>query len=214
MFFDGDNSSGVSGDLESATFLATYMEGYWGMGATVTSHGVTHRVGVGGGGKPGAPDPKESGEKDMLAGTLGRRIESKLGELLERTEELLAANRQHVLAVAHALETTKTVTGDDVAAIVDGTRGPLVDGRMYHEPEFVELAERYHRDAVQAHRQHDAPALSLPAASVWWHADDDEDEVPYDRERAPILSSAAADVAPYVTDDDTKPKRTRRRRPD
>ena len=33
MFFDGDSSSGVSGDLESATAVASFMEGYWGMGA-------------------------------------------------------------------------------------------------------------------------------------------------------------------------------------
>ncbi len=53
MFFDGDNSSGVSGDLESATTVATLMEGYWGMGSTVASHGVTQKIGVGGGGRPG-----------------------------------------------------------------------------------------------------------------------------------------------------------------
>jgi cell division protease FtsH len=34
MFFDGDNSSGVSGDLESATTIASLMEGHWGMGST------------------------------------------------------------------------------------------------------------------------------------------------------------------------------------
>ena len=53
LFFGGDNSSGVSGDLESATTVATLMEGYWGMGRTVASHGVTHRVGIGGGGPTG-----------------------------------------------------------------------------------------------------------------------------------------------------------------
>ena len=37
LFFGGDNSSGVSGDLESATTVATLMEGYWGMGRTVAS---------------------------------------------------------------------------------------------------------------------------------------------------------------------------------
>src|SRR5206468_3634443 len=46
IFFDGDNSSGVGGDLESATKIATLMEGYWGMGSTVASHGVTHEVGI------------------------------------------------------------------------------------------------------------------------------------------------------------------------
>ena len=200
MFFEGDNSSGVSGDLESATMLATFMEGYWGMGSTVASHGVTHRVGIGGGGKPGAPDPKD-GDKDMLAGTLGRRIEVKLAELLERTEQLLVENRTHVLAVAHALETNKTVTGDDVEAIVEGTRGPLIDGRMYREAEFLDLAERYHRDALLAHNAHDRPALSLPHPSVWWH-EDDEDEPPYSNGYAPVVTTAAADVAPSVADDE------------
>src|SRR5712691_9152275 len=36
MFFDQDSSSGVSGDLESATTVASFMEGFWGMGATVS----------------------------------------------------------------------------------------------------------------------------------------------------------------------------------
>jgi SpoVK/Ycf46/Vps4 family AAA+-type ATPase len=199
MFFDGDNSSGVSGDLESATTIAMLMEGYWGMGSTVASHGVTHRVGIGGGGKPGAPDPKE-GDKDMLAGTLGRRIEGNLDELLTRTETMLADNRGAVLAVAHALETRKTVTGEDIEAIIEGRRGPLIDGRMYHAREFVELAERYHRDALAAHRGHDSVALALPPPSVWWRDPDDaDDEPPYER-HAPL--SMAADVAPSTTTDD------------
>ena len=199
MFFDGDNSSGVSGDLESATMIATLMEGYWGMGTTVASHGVTHRVGIGGGGKPGQPDPKDGDNKDMLSGTLGRRIESKLDELLMRTEEMLVENRAAVLAVAHALETNKTVTGEDIEAIIEGRRGPLIDGRMYHEPEFFELAERYHRDAVVAHVAHDKPVLALPKVSVWWHPpEDDEDEPPYANGHHPV--GAVIDAS--STDDD------------
>src|SRR5437588_1423818 len=106
LFFAGDSSSGVSGDLESATQLATLMEGYWGMGRTVSSHGVTQRVGIGGGGKPGDDDKKK--ERSLLEGDLGQRIEAKLAELLTSTERLLADNRAEVLAVAHALETHKT----------------------------------------------------------------------------------------------------------
>src|SRR3954470_9638909 len=53
LFFEGDSSSGCSGDLESATTIAMLMEGYWGMGTTVASHGVTQKVGIGGGGRPG-----------------------------------------------------------------------------------------------------------------------------------------------------------------
>jgi ATP-dependent Zn protease len=210
MFFDGDNSSGVSGDLESATMIATLMEGYWGMGTTVASHGVTHRVGIGGGGKPGAPDPKDGDNKDMLSGTLGRRIESKLDELLHRVEEMLVDNRASVLAVAHALETNKTVTGEDIEAIIQGTRGPLVDGRMYHEPEFLELAERYHRDAVVAHVAHDKPVLELPKPAVWWHVDDEDEEPPYENGHVPIAVNAA-EVAPDATEADDPRKRRRRR---
>ena len=75
MFFDGDSSSGVSSDLEGATQIATFMEGYWGMGSTVTSHGVTHQVGIGGGGRPGKGNEEE---KDLLKSGLGERIEVSL----------------------------------------------------------------------------------------------------------------------------------------
>ena len=181
MFFDGDNSSGVSGDLVSATSLSTYMEAHWGMGDTVASHAYTGRVNT--------EDEKQRALLDKKE--LGLRIESKLRDLLQRTEQLLVENRREVLAVAHALETYKTLTGDDVAAIVEGTRGPLIDGRMYHEPEFVDLAERYHREAVVAHKSHDRPTLPLPTPAVWWHALEDEPDWAADRE--PIASGA--DVA-------------------
>jgi ATP-dependent Zn protease len=166
MFFEGDNSSGVSGDLEAATMVATLMEGYWGMGGTFTSHGVTHRVGIGGGGKPGKPEAKK-GEREPFSGELGERIETKLEELSRRARNLLEDNRSMVLALAHALETNKTVTGEDVMAIIEGRAGPLLDGRMYHDPAFVAEAEAYHARVVSAHRTHravDVPLPVLPAA--------------------------------------------------
>ncbi|HEX8100026.1 MAG TPA: AAA family ATPase [Actinomycetota bacterium] len=158
-FFEGDSSSGVSGDLETATRIATLMEGYWGMGTTVASHGVTHEVGIGGGGKPGKGVEKD---KDLLESSLGYRIEGKLGELLNRTEELVRENRHEILAVAHALETSKTVTGEDVEAIIEGRPGPLIDGRVYRTPEFAESAEAYHLAAVAAHKAHSRPTMPLP----------------------------------------------------
>jgi cell division protease FtsH len=161
MFFQGDSSSGVAGDLEAATTVATLMEGYWGMGTTVASHGVTHRVGIRGGGKPGlGGDDKE---KDFLEGSLGRRIEERLGELLTRTEALLAEDRRAVLCVAHALETQKTVSGDDVVAVIEGQQGPLVDGRSYVSAEALERLEAYHEEAVEAHRTSSKVNASLPA---------------------------------------------------
>ena len=160
MFFGGDSSSGVSGDLESATLLATMMEGYWGMGSTVASHGVTHEVGIGGGGRPGEGKGKD--DKDMLAGTLGARIESHLGDLLTRTNDLISQNRLEVFAVAHALEANKTVTGDDIEAVIEGRPGPLIDGRPYHTAAFSDVAERYHAEALAAHSSHSKPSVPLP----------------------------------------------------
>jgi cell division protease FtsH len=163
-FFDDDSSSGVSSDLESATMIATLMEGYWGMGSTVASHGVTHQVGIAGGGKPG----KEKGKKehDLLDKNLGVRIEANLGELLERTRELLEKHRMDVLAVAHALESHKTLAGDDVVAILEGQEGPLVDGRPYHTPEFAKLLEAYHTEAASAHKTHSSVKIALPAVPL------------------------------------------------
>jgi cell division protease FtsH len=159
MFFESDNSSGVSGDLEGATQLATMMEGYWGMGSTVASHGVTHKVGIGGGGKPG----KDEKTAELLQSDLGNRIEAKLAELLGRSRSLLEDNRLEVLAVGHALESNKTVTGEDIEAIIEGRQGPLIDGRPYHGTDFKEMAETYHAQVVAAHKDHSAVKVPLPS---------------------------------------------------
>jgi cell division protease FtsH len=159
-FFDDDSSSGVSSDLESATMIAALMEGYWGMGSTVASHGVTHQVGIAGGGKPGEGKGKK--EHDLLDKNLGVRIEANLGALLERTRKLLEKHRMDVLALAHALESHKTLSGEDVEAILEGREGPLMDGRPYRTPEFAEQLEAYHAEAMAAHKSHSSVKISLP----------------------------------------------------
>src|SRR5205807_6714920 len=105
----------------------------------------------------------KNGERGPLPGGLGERIESKLEECSRRARDLLDDNRAMVLALAHALETNKTVTGEDVMAIIDGRPGPLLDGRMYHDPAFVAEAEAYHARVVSAHRSHRGVAVPLPA---------------------------------------------------
>src|SRR5207248_4268100 len=158
-----DSSSGVSADLAAATRLAAYMEGYWGMGSTVSSHPVLQDLMVGGGRPDGAPAQKlDSIGVDLFAGSLGQRIEDKLGELMRATEQLLRQNRAEVLAVAHALETHRTVTGEDIGAVVDGRPGTLIDGRPYHAPEAIAALEAYHRQAVAAHQEHSRVAMALP----------------------------------------------------
>jgi ATP-dependent Zn protease len=170
LFFSGDSSSGVSGDLESATAIATMMEGYWGMGSTIACHGVTQRVGIGGGGRPGEKG-KGPDSQDLLHGDLGARIEANLADLLARTDSLVANNRREILAVSHALETHKTVTGDDVIAVIEGRQGPLIDGRVYSNPAFLADAEAYHHRALEAHMQHSHVDLPLPALAATALAD-------------------------------------------
>jgi hypothetical protein len=162
LFFEGDNSAGVGGDMRSATAIAALMLGYWSMGDTVASHGVS-KLAISG---TSAGTAEDGTDRNFLESDLGKRVELKLQELLGVTDQLLRENRNEVLAVAHALETHKTVSGDDVEAIIEGRQGPLVDGHPYHDPEFAEQMERYHESALEAHREHARVDLSMPAPAI------------------------------------------------
>ena len=157
MFFDGDNSSGVSGDLESATTIAGLMEGYWGMGSTVSSYASSRRMEIG---APGGARPNEA--KQEMRRALSDRIEDNLGTLLQKAEQLLLIDRGHVLAVAHALETHKTLSGNDVHAVIEGRMGDVVDGSKYAKAENVAQIEQYHLSALAAHKEHRKPDIALP----------------------------------------------------
>jgi ATP-dependent Zn protease len=167
MFFDRDSSSGVSGDLESATTVASYMEGFWGMGTTVSSYSTAKRLEVGspGGGRGGALKKGQDPEAQVRH-ALADRIEDQLTTLLTRVEEILTENRNHVLALAHALETYKTLSGEDIVAVLQHTRGPLVDGTPYADEGFLAELSDYHRSAAQAHRDHSQEQLRLPVAAA------------------------------------------------
>lgn len=160
LFFAGDNSSGVSGDLESATRVASLMEGYWGMGSTLSSQRASQSLGFGG----GTEGPGRASVKADLARPrgIGDRIEAKLDTLYREVSKLIEQNRTLVMSVAHALETNKTVTGEDIEAIIDFRRGPLLDGTVYADREFQARLEEYHRAAVDAHREHKDVSISLP----------------------------------------------------
>jgi ATP-dependent Zn protease len=163
MFFENDSSSGVSGDLESATAVASFMEGFWGMGSTVSSYSMAKRLEVGspGGGAGGRKKKGQDPEAEMRR-ALADRIEDNLGGLLQKVEDLLTENRAHILCIAHALETHKTLNGDDIIAVVERTQGPVVDGTMYGAPGFLAQLEVYHRAAMTAHQEHSMAALSMP----------------------------------------------------
>jgi len=171
MFFDGDSSSGCSGDLDSATQTATWMEGYWGMGKTVSSAATARRLEAGtpgGGGRAAASDTVTGadGHGPSPLGRLADRIEDNLGVLLQQAEDILRENERHVLAVAHALETHKTLSGEDVEAIVRCQQGPLVDGSVYLDDAFIGKLRDYHLAALRAHKQHADPDVALPVATA------------------------------------------------
>ncbi|GAA1308753.1 AAA family ATPase [Planotetraspora silvatica] len=172
MFFSDDNSSGVSGDLTSATYVTGLMESYWGMGVGVSSLPALQelqimagkpvqkpKTGEGGAGSGNEPSSRRD---DIVPDMLGERIEHNLVRLLARTEALLRDNRREVLCVAHALETHKTLDGEDVVAVIESTRGPLIDGTIYTSDPFYDEIEAYHVAAAEAHRTHSRVEVELP----------------------------------------------------
>jgi len=155
MFFDGDSSSGVSGDLQNATTISLAMEGLWGMGGQLGSYAATRA--------PRDAHPIVDGnDRNVLETALGKRAEAHLAELADRTGQLLTEHRASVLAVGHALETHRTISGQDVVAIIDGQEGPVVDGRPYREPDFIAELEAYHLRAVSAHSGDRGAPLPVP----------------------------------------------------
>jgi cell division protease FtsH len=155
MFFDGDSSSGVSGDLQNATMITLAMEGLWGMGGQYGSYAATRA--------PHDAHPVADGnDRNVLETALGRRAEARLATLADRTGALLTEHRASVLAVGHALELHRTLSGQDVTAIINGQQGPVVDGRPYGAAEFQAELEAYHERAVTAHGGDRSLPLPVP----------------------------------------------------
>ncbi len=78
-----------------------------------------------------------------------------------RTRALLEEDRANVLSVGHALELHKTISGQDVTVIIDGSQGPLVDRRPDKTPGFSARLESYHAEVLAAHHGHEG-GLQLP----------------------------------------------------
>ena len=116
MFFGEDNSSGVSGDLTSATTIAALMEGAWGMGVGLVSYAGTSTNATGGQDYPVSVALKARRDQ----------IEESLAELYDRTGKLLAQNRDKVLELAAVLEDKKTISGDEVSEIMGSVPGEQV----------------------------------------------------------------------------------------
>jgi hypothetical protein len=129
----------------------------------VSSYSTAKRLEVGspGGGQGGRNKKGQDPEAEMRR-ALADRIEDNLNGLLGRVEEIIRADRGRVLSLAHALETHKTLSGEDVVAVIEQRPGTFVDGRAYADPAFVERLEQYHAGAAVAHRDHSLAPLGMP----------------------------------------------------
>lgn len=116
MFFDEDNSSGVSADLRNATTLASYMVGVFGMDESIVSLSALAQ------GRFGTPDPSPDILKNMP-----EHVEELLQRLYQKTVEILEQHRDQVLAVAAALEDKKTISGTEIEEILGGPPGSLAE---------------------------------------------------------------------------------------
>ncbi|MCI0677774.1 MAG: ATPase, partial [Actinobacteria bacterium] len=138
MFFEGDNSSGVSGDLSSASTVAALMEGTYGMGATLTSALGTREMATGGPASPVSVALRENREA----------IEKTLAGLYDRSASLLEEHREKVLELAAVLEERKNISGDEVAEIMGSEPG----SRTMREPKGWQAVS----DIIAGERQREA----------------------------------------------------------
>jgi cell division protease FtsH len=187
LFFDGDHSTGVGGDMVGATAIATQALAYYAMGDTIASRQVnlaTFR---------GAQSLETGADRAMFDSEFGKAVDAKLHDIYERAWKVLEDNRADVLAVAHSLEIHKTLTGEDVAAVMDRRQGPNVDGRVYKDRVFAQMLENYHSAVVRAHKEHGGVATPIPVpvppspVALWA---DDEDEARDNGQRAAFDPSA------------------------
>jgi hypothetical protein len=155
MFFAGDSSSGVGSDLHHATSISLHMEGLWGMGSQMGSYSATRAP-------ANANQVLDGTDRNVLETALGKRAEARLGALAERTSALLVENRASVLAVGHALETHRTLSGQDITAIMNRELGPVVDGRPYGDPDFIAELEAYHLSAMSMNGANSSLPLPVP----------------------------------------------------
>ena len=120
LFFAGDNSSGVSSDLSSASTVAALMEGSFGMGSSLSSAMNTRETGMG-----GQANPVSTALRERKA-----EIEANLEALYGRVGEVLEEHQEKVLELAAVLEGKKTISGDEVAEIMGSAPG----SRAMREP--------------------------------------------------------------------------------
>jgi ATP-dependent Zn protease len=143
--FYGENSQGVSGDIQTATIYAAMMVGIWGMGADPVhisgslevSEDVEHvlkrleRIGDSvmnraSGSSPMAPDPIASVLNDRYKRRAAAQI---LGQAYVTAYSLIAQNREPLEKIADTLVERKEMHGDEVVDLLAsvGLQRPEID---------------------------------------------------------------------------------------
>jgi ATP-dependent Zn protease len=149
--FYGENSTGVGGDVASATRLASMMVGSWAMGpGRIELEGVSvtishpepdtkvdeiaqkfERIGLqimnrAGGGSPMAPDPIASVLGDPTKRAAVARL---LGQAFVTAYQLVLQNRDAVEQIADTLIERREMHGDEVVDLLDsvGLKEPVID---------------------------------------------------------------------------------------
>ncbi|HLF44274.1 MAG TPA: AAA family ATPase [Acidimicrobiia bacterium] len=138
LFFGGDNSSGVSSDLQSASTVAALMEGVYGMGDSLSSTMGTRSNEAGGPANPVSTALRER----------RKQIEERLAVLYDQVALLLGEHEDKVLELAAVLEEKKNISGEEVAEIMGSAPG----SRTMREPRGWQAMS----DEIASDRQRDA----------------------------------------------------------
>jgi ATP-dependent Zn protease len=138
LFFGGDNSSGVSSDLQSASTVAALMEGVYGMGDSLSSTMGTRSNEAGGPANPVSTALRER----------KKQIEERLSELYDQVALLLSEHEDKILELAAVLEEKKNISGEEVAEIMGSAPG----SRTMREPRGWQAVS----DEIASDRQRDA----------------------------------------------------------
>ena len=107
--------------METATNIATQMLHSWGMGENISVV------------------KKDPSTLDVII-----EVEEMLKSVYDDVRKMLEKDRHLVLALAHALETHKTLSGADARAILELSAGHDVDGRIYDSSSAKVILENYH----------------------------------------------------------------------
>ena len=95
------------------------------------------------------------GEKLVSRGSDGTdRVDvSEINAILETAREtaaeILKRRTNDVLSLVHALEKHRTLSGEDVIAVLEQRQGPVADGRVYTK-KALRVLKKYHKAVVSS----------------------------------------------------------------